>query len=82
MTDAQIEIVHARDEYETLLRCAERCQKDIDKLLARYGDGVRPEWVGIDIELARHQKGKYLARAEAAHEKISALSDELYRRSN
>ena len=24
-------------------------QDDIDRLIARYGDGVRPDWVGEDI---------------------------------
>jgi hypothetical protein len=39
-------------------------QREIDNLLARYGDGVRPSWVSADIGMAQHRRDTYLRMIE------------------
>ena len=45
-------------------------QYDIDRLIARYGDGVRPAWVGEDI-------GMDMANIRYARSQIEKLKAEM-----
>ena len=45
-------------------------QDDIDRLIARYGDGVRPAWVGEDI-------GMDMANIRYARSQIEKLKVEM-----
>jgi len=45
-------------------------QDDIDRLIARYGDGVRPAWVGEDI-------GMDMGNIQYARSQIEKLKAEM-----
>lgn len=43
---------------------AERYQDEINRLVLRYGTGVRPGWVGEDIAIAEYHRNRHRAEAE------------------
>ena len=44
---------------ETLKSTIASAERDNDSLIARYGTGVRPSWVGIEIVMNQARIGKY-----------------------
>jgi len=77
MTHPQIDIVHAREEYETLLKCADLKQRRIDATLAEHGDGLRRSWVSAEIGRDKLDRDSYLAEAETLRATIKTLETQL-----
>ncbi len=44
---------------ETLKSTIDSAERDNDSLIARYGTGVRPSWVGIEIVMNLDRIAKY-----------------------
>lgn len=44
---------------ETLKSTIDSAERDNDSLIARYGTGVRPSWVGIEIVMNQARIAKY-----------------------
>jgi hypothetical protein len=56
---------------ETLKSTIASAERDNDSLIARYGTGVRPSWVSVDIALNQERIEKYrkmLADEQAKNE--------------
>lgn len=62
-------LTYQPDQAEELRRKIARHQKEVDRLIEQYGEGVRPGWVSTDISIAQMNVNRYereLAELEPA----------------
>ena len=76
----QIEIVHARQEHDSILSIARSTEARIEELKRLYREDPCPDWIGVDIAAKQKQLAGYLRQADAALAKVRELEAALTRR--